>query len=62
MSGADKAAASDGAPEIEITPEMLEAGVSVFYDFGEDLSLRDFGPGDSRHLVMEILKASLSAK
>ena len=49
-------------PEIEITPEMIEAAVSAFFDFSDDLSFREIGPGDARLLVERLLKASLSAK
>jgi hypothetical protein len=53
-----------GVPEteIEITPEMIEAGVEALAIFGDNLTFRDLGRGDSEWLVMRVARAVLSAK
>jgi hypothetical protein len=48
--------------EIEITPEMIEAGVFAVSTYGDNLSFRDLGPDDLNQFVRAILLASLSVK
>ena len=56
----DAAPRGDGAPEpeIEITPEMIEAGIKVVWGFEPFFSL---SPSSERILVLEILKAAFAA-
>ncbi len=55
---------SAGAPvhEIEVTPEMIEAGKRVLAYFGDNLSFRDLGPGDAEWFVKKMAKAIISSK
>ena len=47
--------------KIELTPEMIRAGMEVVWSMGDDLSFRDLGPWDAEMLVVNVVKAVASA-
>ena len=51
--------ANVGLPEIEVTPEMIEAGASVIWD---DPWCDDLGSGYSEDLARRVLEAALSVR
>ena len=55
----DKAVANVAKPEIEISPEMVEAGVQYLWDSGR---LERDVPGSDHLLVQGILEAALNEK
>jgi hypothetical protein len=58
---ATKVAAGAPESEIEITPEMIHAGVSVIEGMSDDLSFRDLGPWEAEKLVVRVVRAVISA-
>ena len=50
---------SDQGPEIEITPEMIEAGVNALFDFGPQ---EDFEATDQALIVREVFFAMRDAE
>jgi hypothetical protein len=56
LASSEDRAAGGPEEEIEVTPEMIEAGISVLPDWSDFFSL---GPTGERLLVSRILEASL---
>lgn len=55
---ANEPAGAPGKHEIEVTAEMIEAGVSALLDGSELTS--NFSLGDARYFVEKVLKAALA--
>lgn len=56
---ATKVAAGAPDAEIEITPEMIEAGMDAYRPFWGEI--RDLDPGAGERMVMEVFRAMVSA-